>query len=40
LMRARRSTSAQPLEKPVYRQQRLSEEMWDKLLRHPQFQGL
>ena len=40
LMRARRSSSAQPLGKPVYRQQRLSEEMWDKLLRHPQFQGV
>jgi hypothetical protein len=37
LMRARRSTSAQPLHEPVYRQARLSAETWEKLQTHPQF---
>ena len=37
LQRAHRSTSAEPLWEPVYRQARLSPAAWDKLLRHPQF---
>ena len=37
LKRARRSTSAEPLWEPVYRQAPLSVETWEKLLRHPQF---
>jgi tRNA U34 5-methylaminomethyl-2-thiouridine-forming methyltransferase MnmC len=37
LQRARRSTSAEPLVGPVYRQARLSEETWERLLTHPQF---
>ena len=37
LQRARRSSSAEPLGKPVYRQARLSQATWDKLLEHPQF---
>ena len=37
LERARRSTSAEPLWEPVYRQARLSPTMWDRLLQHPQF---
>ena len=37
LQRARRSTSAEPLWEPVYRQARLSSATWDKLLQHPQF---
>lgn len=40
LARARRSTSAEPLRTPDYRQARLSEETWERLLQHPQFQGL
>ncbi|MBI3877320.1 MAG: methyltransferase [Verrucomicrobia bacterium] len=37
LKRARNSTSAEPLWKPVYRQAPLSVESWEKLLAHPQF---
>jgi tRNA U34 5-methylaminomethyl-2-thiouridine-forming methyltransferase MnmC len=37
LQRARRSTSAEPLWEPVYRQARLSPETLDKLLQHKQF---
>ncbi|MEW6158892.1 MAG: MnmC family methyltransferase [Verrucomicrobiota bacterium] len=39
LMRARRSTSAEPLMEPVYRQARLTPETWDQLQAHPQFQS-
>lgn len=38
LARARRSTSAEPLWEPVYRQERMSAETWEKLQAHPQFQ--
>ena len=38
LQRARRSTSAEPLWEPVYRQARLSEATWERLQQHPQFQ--
>jgi hypothetical protein len=38
LSRARRSTSAEPLHQPVYRQERLSADSWEHLQRHPQFQ--
>ena len=37
LDRARRSTSAEPLHTPVYRQAPLTEETWERLLAHPQF---
>ena len=37
LQRAHRSTSAEPLWEPVYRQARLSPATWDKLQQHPQF---
>lgn len=37
LRRAQRSTSAEPLREPVYRQGRLSSQSWDLLQRHPQF---
>lgn len=37
LLRARRSTSAEPLWEPVYRQAPLSPESWEKLQQHPQF---
>ncbi|MBN2508605.1 MAG: methyltransferase [Verrucomicrobia bacterium] len=37
LGRARRSTSAEPLWEPLYRQARLSPESWERLRRHPQF---
>jgi tRNA U34 5-methylaminomethyl-2-thiouridine-forming methyltransferase MnmC len=37
LMRAHRSTSAEPLWEPVYRQAPLSPASWEKLLGHPQF---
>lgn len=37
LERARRSTSAEPLWEPVYRQAPLAPETWEKLRRHPQF---
>jgi hypothetical protein len=39
LARARRSTSAEPLHEPRYRQARLSPEILDRLERHPQFAG-
>ena len=38
LRKARRSTSAEPLQTPVYRQAPLSPETWQKLQTHPQFQ--
>jgi len=37
LARVRRSSSAEPLAEPVYRQARLSTELWEKLQEHPQF---
>jgi tRNA U34 5-methylaminomethyl-2-thiouridine-forming methyltransferase MnmC len=37
LDRARRSTSAEPLWTPEYRQARMSEATWEKLREHPQF---
>ncbi len=37
LQRARRSTSAEPLREPVYRQARLSAATWERLQEHPQF---
>lgn len=37
LERARRSTSAEPLWTPDYRQAKMSEETWRKLTAHPQF---
>jgi len=37
LGRVRRSSSAEPLREPVYRQARLSAETWEKLQQHPQF---
>jgi tRNA U34 5-methylaminomethyl-2-thiouridine-forming methyltransferase MnmC len=37
LQRARRSTSAEPLQEPIYRQARLSSETWARLEQHPQF---
>lgn len=37
LARARRSSSAEPLWEPVYRQARLSSATWEKLQDHPQF---
>lgn len=37
LPRARRSSSAEPLWAPVYRQARLAAETWDRLQQHPQF---
>jgi len=39
LQRARRSTSAEPLRAPVYRQARLAPETWERLQAHPQFAG-
>lgn len=38
LERVRRSTSAEPLDGPVYRQARLSIGTWERLRAHPQFQ--
>jgi hypothetical protein len=38
LQRARNSTSAEPLWEPVYRQAPLSDETWEKLRQHPQFE--
>jgi tRNA U34 5-methylaminomethyl-2-thiouridine-forming methyltransferase MnmC len=38
LQRARKSTSAEPMWEPVYRQAPLSADTWEKLQRHPQFQ--
>jgi len=37
LERARRSTSAEPLHEPKYRQAPLSAETWERLRAHPQF---
>ena len=37
LQRAHRSSSAEPMWEPVYRQARLSHETWNKLLQHSQF---
>ena len=37
LQRVRRSTSAEPLREPVYRQARLSPAAWEELQQHPQF---
>ena len=37
LQRARRSTSAEPMHEPVYRQVPLSAGSWEKLQQHPQF---
>jgi tRNA U34 5-methylaminomethyl-2-thiouridine-forming methyltransferase MnmC len=37
LQRAHRSSSAEPLWEPVYRQAPLSPATWDRLLQHPQF---
>ncbi len=37
LRRARKSTSAEPLWEPIYRQAHLSPETWEKLQQHPQF---
>jgi len=39
LDRARRSHSAEPLIGPVYRQEKLSAETWQRLQQHPQFQS-
>jgi hypothetical protein len=39
LRRARRSSSAEPLRTPVYRQAPLSPETWEMLRNHPQFQS-
>ena len=38
LQRAQRSTSAEPLVEPVYRQACLSSQNWERLYRHPQFE--
>jgi hypothetical protein len=37
LARARRSTSAEPLHEPVYRQERLCAATWERLQAHRQF---
>ena len=37
LERVQRSDSAQPLTEPIYRKAPLSPELWQRLLRHPQF---
>jgi hypothetical protein len=37
LLRARRSTSAEPLHQPAYRQAPLSQLSWEQLHQHPQF---
>jgi hypothetical protein len=37
LLRVRRSSSAEPLWEPVYRQARLTPATWEKLQEHPQF---
>lgn len=37
LQRAHRSSSAEPLREPIYRQARLSAATWEKLQQHPQF---
>jgi hypothetical protein len=38
LAKAKRSTSAEPLWEPVYKQAPLTTETWEKLCEHPQFQ--
>ena len=40
LQRAHRSTSAEPLWEPVYRQSPLAPATWERLVQHPQFQAL
>ena len=40
LERAHRSTSAEPLWTPQYRQAKMSGETWEELQRHPQFNAL
>ena len=40
LQRVRRSTSAEPLWDPIYRQAPLSQDCWEKLQEHPQFRAL
>jgi hypothetical protein len=37
LARVRKSTSAEPLWEPIYRQSPLTEATWEKLRQHPQF---
>lgn len=37
LQRVRRSSSAEPLREPIYRQSPLSKESWNHLMAHPQF---
>jgi tRNA U34 5-methylaminomethyl-2-thiouridine-forming methyltransferase MnmC len=37
LERVKRSTSAEPLREPIYRQSPLSKESWEGLMQHPQF---
>ena len=37
LARVRRSNSAEPLHRPIYRQAPLSDDSWEKLQEHPQF---
>ena len=37
LRRVRKSTSAEPLHQPIYRQAPLSDDTWEKLQNHPQF---
>ncbi len=39
LTRARRSTSAEPLREPLYRQAPITAETWEGLLAHPQFRA-
>jgi hypothetical protein len=39
LQRVHRSTSAEPLWEPVYRQAPLSPASWEKLQQHPQFRS-
>ncbi|MCX6923263.1 MAG: MnmC family methyltransferase [Verrucomicrobia bacterium] len=39
LQRAGRSSSAEPMWEPVYRQAQLSPPTWDKLQQHPQFRS-
>ena len=39
LQRAHRSTSAEPMWDPVYRQARLPAATWEKLQQHPQFRS-
>ena len=39
LERARRSTSAEPMWEPIYRQAPLSAGSWEKLQAHPQFRS-